>query len=101
MSILNDLTNIKEDKITNAKIEKHRAEMEATKRELAEAERELEQLQHKHTRATNSLSAQARKKRDHRLIQRGAIVESFIENAEALTNDEVKAVLTRVFRAAN
>jgi predicted nucleic acid-binding Zn-ribbon protein len=89
------------DKITNAKIEKLRAEQTATLAALAEAEREIEQSENKIKRLTQSLSAETRKARTRRLIERGAIAESFVMNAETLTNDEFKAVLTQAFHAAN
>jgi uncharacterized coiled-coil DUF342 family protein len=82
------------DKITNAKIEKLRAEQDATRAALAEAEREIEQSENKIKRLTQSVSQQARKARTRRLIERGAIAESFVINAETLTNDEFKTVLT-------
>ena len=34
-----------------------------------------------------------RKERTHRLITRGAILESLIENAEELTDEEIKILL--------
>ena len=37
-----------------------------------------------------------RKERTHRLITRGAILESFIENAEELTDEEIKILLEEV-----
>jgi predicted nucleic acid-binding Zn-ribbon protein len=94
---LSDIANIKANAIADEKIEKHRAEMAKTKTAIAEAEQKLEQLEHQYTRVTNSLSARERKARTRRLIERGAIAESFIKNAESLTNDEFKAILTRKF----
>ena len=96
---LTHIANIKANEISNAKIEKVRAEITKTTQELADAERELERLEHKSARLTQSLSAQERKARTRRLIERGAIAESFVDNAETLTNDEFKAVLSRAFRA--
>jgi uncharacterized protein GlcG (DUF336 family) len=87
------------DKITNAKIEKLRAEQEKTCAALADAERELEQLEHRAERLTQSQSAAVRKARTRRLIERGAIIESFISNADMLTNDEFKAALKRLSAA--
>jgi hypothetical protein len=84
------------DKITNAKIEKLRAEREKTQVALADAERELEQLEHYAARLTQSQPAAVRKARTRRLIERGAIAESFIPNADTLTNDEFKAALNRL-----
>ena len=39
-----------------------------------------------------------RKERTHRLIIRGAILESFIENAEELTDEEIKILLEEATR---
>jgi predicted nucleic acid-binding Zn-ribbon protein len=94
---LSDIANIKANEISNAKIEKVRAEITKTTRELADEERELEQLEHKSARLSQSLSTVERKARTRRLIERGAIAESFIENAEMLTNDEFKAILQHKF----
>ena len=42
-------------------------------------------------------SIEERKKRTHRLIERGAILESFIEDASELSGAEIKAILEKVF----
>ena len=89
------------DKITNAKIEKLRAEQEKTRAALAGAERELKQLEHRAERLTKACSKQERKARTRRLIERGAIAEAFVPDAETLTNDEFKGVLTRAFRGTS
>jgi predicted nucleic acid-binding Zn-ribbon protein len=85
------------DKITNAKIEKLRAERAKTEQQLADAERELEQLEHKIARMKNSLSVAGRKARTRRLVQCGAIAESFVPDADNHTNDEFKAILQHKF----
>lgn len=41
-----------------------------------------------------------RKARTKRLIERGAILESLIGNAEALSNEEIKALLQTVLASA-
>jgi predicted ribosome quality control (RQC) complex YloA/Tae2 family protein len=97
---ISNLEHIVEDEAADKKIEKLRAEQAKVAERLAAAERELEQGENKIKRLTQSLSAQERKARTRRLIERGAILEAFVPDAETLTNDEVKAVLTRVFRAA-
>ena len=38
------------------------------------------------------------KKRNHRLIERGAILESLIEGASEKSNEEIKAILQRAFQ---
>jgi predicted nucleic acid-binding Zn-ribbon protein len=98
---LSDIANIKANDISNKKIEKLRAEQAETKQKIADAEHELEQAENKAKRLTQSLSASEYKARTRRLIQRGAIAESFVPNADTLTNDEFKAVLSQAFHATN
>jgi len=43
-------------------------------------------------------SIEGRKKRTDRLIERGAILESLIENADELCNYEIKSILQGVFK---
>jgi len=96
---INNLRNIAEDKIADAKIEKLRAEQNAVRKEIEKAEREIEQGENKIKRLMNYMSTAERKARTRRLIQRGAITEAFIPDAENLTNDEIQAALTKAFRA--
>jgi septal ring factor EnvC (AmiA/AmiB activator) len=98
---LSDIANIKANDISNKKIEKLRAEQAKTEKALADAEREIQQGENKIKRLTNSLSAMERKARTKRLIERGAIAESFVPNAAALSNDEFKNTLALAFRATN
>jgi len=93
MFSLSDIQNIKANEITNSKIEKLRTQQESTRRKMEEAERELEQAENKIKRLSNSLSEEERKKRTRRLIERGAIVEAFIPEADTLTNEQLKAFL--------
>jgi predicted RNase H-like nuclease (RuvC/YqgF family) len=95
------LQNIKANEVADAKIEKLRAEQEAVKKEIQEAEREIEQGENKIKRLKRSLSKEERNARTRRLIQRGAIAEKFIPDAEDLSNDEIETVLAKVFRAAD
>jgi predicted ribosome quality control (RQC) complex YloA/Tae2 family protein len=96
---LSNLQNIKANEIADAKIEKLRAEQEAARREIEKAEREIEQGENKIKRLKRSLSKEERNARTKRLIERGAILEAFIPDAENLTNDEIQAALANVFRA--
>jgi outer membrane protein TolC len=100
-SIISDLEHIALDEAANKKIEKLRAEQAKVAEQIAKAEREVEQAENKIKRLTGAASKEKRKARDHRLIQRGALLETFIPDAETLTNDEVKAVLIRVFRVTS
>jgi hypothetical protein len=90
---LSDIQNIKANEITNAKIEKLRAEQEKTRAAIEDAELKVEQGENKVKRLTQSLSTAERKARTRRLIERGALVESFIPDADLLTNNELKAFL--------
>ena len=48
-------------------------------------------------REKKSLAEKERKARTHRLIERGAILESLIGNSIDFTNDEIKALLEMIF----
>ena len=95
---LTNIQNVKANEAADAKINQLRAEQEAARQEIEKAEREIEQDENKIKRMTQSLSTQQRNARTKRLIERGAIVEKFIPNAETLTNDEVKTILAEVFK---
>ena len=98
---INNLRNIAEDKIIDAKIEKLRAEQETARREIEKAELEIEQGENKIKRLKGLLSKEERNARTHRLIERGAILEKFIPDAESLTSDEIIAELAKVFRTTS
>lgn len=100
MFSISDIENIKDNYDADAKIEKLRAEQDTTRREIEKAEREIEQGENRIKRLSRSLSAEERKARTRRLIERGAIIEAFIPNAETLTNDEIKSVIANAFIAA-
>ena len=89
------------DKVTNAKIEKLRAERDKTARQIADAELKIKQAENRIKRLKGSLSKQERKARTKRLIERGAIAEAFIPDVENLTNDEFKAILVRKISSAD
>ena len=46
-------------------------------------------------REKKALAEKERKERNHRLIERGAILESFIENPTDFTNNEIKEILEK------
>ncbi len=60
------------------------AEMKIKKEQ---AENQLKQLLQKQKEAE-------RKARTHRLIERGAMLESLIDGADALTNEQIRSILT-------
>ena len=60
-------------------------------------ENKLIQLKNQGKKLEKMASIEERKKRTHRLIERGAILESFIEDASELSGAEIKAILEKVF----
>ena len=60
-------------------------------------ENKLIQLKNQGKKLEKTASIKERKKRTHRLIEGGAILESFIEDASELSGSEIKAILEKVF----
>lgn len=65
---------------------------------------ELEAIQkkqeyHRQKMQENRDKVLAKKKRTHRLIVRGAIAESFVPNADLLTEEEFRNVLRQAFNS--
>ena len=60
-------------------------------------ENKLIQLKNQGKKLEKTASIKERKRRTHRLIERGAILESFIEDASELSGSEIKAILEKVF----
>jgi septal ring factor EnvC (AmiA/AmiB activator) len=98
---LSDVANIKANSIADEKIAKYRAERAVVEQKTADLEKQIEQDENKIKRLTQSVSQKARNARTKRLIERGAIAESYVMNAETLTNDEFKDLLSRAFQVAN
>ena len=68
--------------------------------DIAKTENEIRQLQNKEKRLMQEYSQLSRKARTCRLIERGAILESLVPNAETLTNEQIKYVLLAAFHTA-
>jgi hypothetical protein len=94
-----NLEHLAEDKAADAKIAKLRVEYEKNLAAVAEAERKIKQAENQIKRLMRKHSKEERRARNHRLIQRGAITEKFITDAETLTNDEFTDALLQAFRA--
>lgn len=62
---------------------------------------DTKKLQSKHRKQMkeNRDKVKERKDRTHRLIARGAIAESFVENAKDMTNDEFKQALSQLIQS--
>jgi thiamine kinase-like enzyme len=65
--------------------------------EYESAVKKLEQYGHQVTILENRKIDQKRKARTRRLIERGAMLEKFISNADTLTNDEILSILKAHF----
>ena len=75
------------------KLEQIRQESKEIKDKIDDTEERLRQLKNQEKKILKQDIVKRRKDRTHRLIIRGAILESFIENAEALTDEEIKILL--------
>ena len=82
-------------------LEKMKAEIESKQEEKEKYEKKLVQLQNREKELRKMASLKERKKRNHRLIERGAILESFIEGASGKSNEEIKGILRKVFQKAH
>ena len=63
------------------------------KRTSEDIQREIEQLKNRKKEVLAQEKNRARKLRTKRLIERGAILEQYIEDAEHYTNDEVQEIV--------
>ena len=75
------------------KLEQIREESKEIKDKINDTEERLRQLKNQEKKILKQDIVKRRKERTHRLIIRGAILESFIENAEELTDEEIKILL--------
>ena len=76
-------------------LEKTRQNIRVLEDELEKTEKQLKQLENQEKKILRQDKLREQKKRNHRLITRGAILESFIENAEELTDEEIKILLEK------
>ena len=74
-------------------LEQIRQESKEIKDKIDDTEERLRQLKNQEKKILKQDIVKKRKERTHRLITRGAILESLIENAEELTDEEIKILL--------
>ena len=65
--------------------------------QIAKAEAQINQLNNKKKRLISEQKQAERKKRTKRLIERGAILESIIGNAEDFSNEQLQTLLIEIF----
>lgn len=75
------------------KLDQLRQESKEIKDKIDDTEERLRQLKNQENKILKQDIVKKRKERTHRLITRGAILESLIENAEYLTDEEIKILL--------
>ncbi len=78
-----------------------RQESKEIKDKIDDTEERLRQLKNQEKKILKQDIVKRRKERTHRLITRGAILESLIENAEELTDEEIKILLEDQQRQKN
>ena len=80
------------------KLQQIRQESKEIKDKIDDTEERLRQLKNQEKKILKQDIIKRRKERTHRLIIRGAILESLIENAEELTDEEIKILLEEATR---
>ena len=80
------------------KLEQIRQESKEIKDKIDDTEERLRQLKNQEKKILKQDIVKKRKERTHRLITRGAILESLIENAEELTDVEIKILLEEAIK---
>lgn len=78
-------------------LQKIQLEIKSKQAEKEKYEQKLEQLKNREKKLRKIASNQERKQRTHRLIERGAMLESFIDGANEKTNEEIMTILKEVF----
>ncbi len=90
-------SNEKELIRTEADYEKAIAERNKLQAELERLTKKETQERHKLDTLKNRYKEEKRRSRNHRLIERGAILESLIPNAESYTNEQIKHIIKIAF----
>ena len=75
------------------KLDQIRQDSKEIKDKINDTEERLRQLKNQEKKILKQDIVKRRKERTHRLITRGAILESLIKNAEELRDEEIKILL--------
>ena len=99
LNLKNASTNSNEKELirTEADYEKALAERDKLQAELDRLTKKETQEEHRLSTMQNRYKEQKRRSRNHRLIERGAILESLIPNAESYTNEQIKHIIKIAF----
>ena len=71
--------------------------LEKLNQEIAKGEARLRRAQHEEKILEHQVKQLTRKERTHRLCTRGGMLESFLQEPERLTDDEVMLLLKLIF----
>ena len=69
-----------------------------TAEKIQSVQEQIQQLENQRKKLMQEQKDQARKARTKRLIERGAILESLIPDADTFTNEEIKTFLEKALR---
>lgn len=69
-----------------------------TEERIESVQEQIRQLENQKKRLMQEQKEQARRARTKRLIERGAILESLLPEADAFTNEQIKAFLEKTIR---
>ena len=83
--------------IIESDYERALAEREAVEAELKKLTEKETQKAHRIELLRNRYKEEKRRSRTHRLIERGAILESILPDAESYSNDQIKHILRVAF----
>lgn len=72
--------------------------LEQLNQEIAKGEARLRRAQHEEKILQHQIKVLNRKERTHRLCTRGAMLESCLPHPEAVTDEQVAAILNTLFR---
>ena len=96
--------NQKDRKVYNAMSEYEKKLYESAWINMQTTRLRMEQMKNhskeRNRREAQILSERQRKERTHRLIERGAMAETFFESPESISNDEFMKILTELFTSA-
>ena len=81
----------------DSEYEKALAERNKLQAELERLTKKKTQEEHKLAIMKNRYKEEKRRSRNHRLVERGAILESFIPNADTYSNNQIKWLLQQLF----
>lgn len=75
--------------------------LEQLNQEIAKGEARLRRAQHEEKILQHQIKTLTRKERTHRLCTRGAMLESCLPHPEAVTDEQVGAILNALFRRSD